>query len=841
MPVFLEIAVNVAQVRGVFHYHAPPELENTLQPGHLVLVPFGKQTVQGVVLARVPTPEVEATRPVLELVDPEPALTAIQIELARELSEETLSPLAACIELMLPPGLSQRAETLYYLHQPQDEWPDDLNQTQKLLLDLLRERGPLRSSQLERRFSRRNWRPAAQALARRGLLHTETILPEPTVRPKTVRTVRLACPPPQAEATLPDLARAGTAALERRQKMLRFILQEGGPVDVSWVYAQSGGNLSDLKALETRNLIAFGESETWRDPLERLSLPYTGPVNLTSDQDAIWETIHAAMQAPAVDDAPPAFLLHGVTGSGKTEIYLKAVEAALAQGRQAIILVPEIALTPQTVRRFLERFPGRVGLVHSRLSAGERYDTWRRARAGLLSVVVGPRSALFTPFPRLGLIVVDECHDESYYQSEIQPAFHARELAVRYAALAQAICLLGSATPEITNYALAQAGRWQLLHLPERILGHRAAIQAQAERFGLQSVYRPLEAEAETIDLPPVELVDMRAELKEGNRSIFSRALQRALADVLSSGRQAILFLNRLGVATYVFCRDCGYNLRCPRCELPLTFHAHREPALVCHHCGYQRGMPPKCPQCGGNRIRQYGAGTETVEAEVQKLFPEARTLRWDRETTRGKDAHAAILAHFADHHADILVGTQMLAKGLDLPLVTLVGVVLADVGLNLPDYRSAERVFQVLTQVAGRAGRGPLGGSVVLQTFQPTHYAIQAASRHDFTAFYQLELAQRRRLGYPPFTRLVRLEVRERTAAQAERQAKALASQIKTWLAGEGRRATRLIGPAPCFFGKLGGVFRWQVVMRGPDPLAVLRGRDLPGVRVEVDPPSLL
>jgi primosomal protein N' (replication factor Y) len=332
----------------------------------------------------------------------------------------------------------------------------------------------------------------------------------------------------------------------------------------------------------------------------------------------------------------------------------------------------------------------------------------------------------------------------------------------------------------------------------------------------------------------------MRQELKAGNRLIFSVALQQALAEVLGRGQQAILFLNRRGTATYVFCRDCGYTLKCPRCDIPLTYHSAGG-VMRCHYCGYERQFPAKCPSCGSQRIRTYGTGTQRVEAEVQAQFPQARTLRWDYETTRKKGAHEIILSHFIAHRADVLVGTQMLAKGLDLPLVTLVGVVLADVGLSLPDYRAAERTFQVLTQVAGRAGRSPLGGQVILQTFQPEHYVIQAAAKHDFKAFFQQELAYRKKLSYPPFNRLVRLEYRHTDPEQAEQAAQELAGLVRLWLEQEERRATRLIGPAPCFFQRIGGLYRWQLILCGPQPVSLLRGRPLGEWRVEVDPQGLL
>ena len=864
MPTYVEIAVNVPQVSGVFHYHLPLELEDHVRPGHLVEVPFGKQRVQGVVLRQVDQPAVAETRPVSGLIDPDVVLTSSQLALAEYMSKSAVAPLSACVNLMLPVGLSQLADTLYTLketllgerHDNALVSAERLSPLQNRLVELLRERGPLRGRQINQALPRRNWRAAANALVRQGLLFTQSVLREPRVQPRSVRTAQLAVSTEVAEAELSNLGRNGTKALQRRQAMLRFLTRERGPVNTSWIYAESGGSLEDLRYLAERGLVNLGESEVWRDPLQDIEFIASQPPPLTGDQAAAWEQIKPGIAAALTGQPVPPFLLHGVTGSGKTEVYLHAVAETIKSGQQAIVLVPEIALTPQTVRRFLARFPGKVGLMHSGLSPGERYDTWRRARQADIAVIVGPRSALFAPFPDLGLIVVDESHDDSYYQSEGLPYYHARRAAIAYARLIGAVCLLGSATPDIASRYRAARGDWRYLRLPGRILAHRQALQAQMKYIAAVrnapgsgagqtkdwpvSHYRPLEQEAAMIDLPPVQVVDMRTELKAGNRSIFSRALQNSLAGVLENGQQAILFLNRRGTATYVFCRDCGYNLLCPRCDIPLTFHSPRK-ALICHHCGYSRKMPETCPNCGSARIRQYGTGTERVEAEVQEFFPGVRTLRWDYGTTRKKGAHDLILENFAAHRADVLVGTQMLAKGLDLPLVTLVGVVLADVGLNLPDYRAAERTFQVLTQVGGRAGRSPLGGQVILQTFQPEHYVIQAAARHDYAAFYQQELQYRRKLGYPPFARLVRLEYRHINGSEAEAAAKEMAAKMRQWLAAAAGPATQMIGPVPCFYARINGMYRWQIILRGPDPVSLLRGRDFGDWRVEVDPPSLL
>jgi primosomal protein N' (replication factor Y) len=851
MTCYVEVAVNVPGVSGTFHYHLPAELEGMVKPGHLVEVPFGRQQVQGVVFRMVDVPEVPETKAVLTLMDEQVVLTPGQISLAKVLEESTLSPLAACIDLMIPPGLAQQADTLYQKGTPVFPISHPLTSLQNRILKLLSERGALRGRQLDNAFRHVDWRASIRPLVNQGLVSTTTVLPPPTVRAKTIRTARLSCPPAVAEAQMDTLARSGSLALQRRQKMLGKLLHEQGEVELPWLFAESGGNLADLQALEKRGLVSLGETQVWRDPLESLEFFPSEPPTLTQDQSAAWKEIQAGILDASQGKSVQPYLLHGVTGSGKTEIYLQAVYETLRLGRRAIILVPEIALTPQTLRRFVSRFPGLVGSMHSRLSAGERFDTWRRARLGQISVVVGPRSALFTPFADIGLIVVDEFHDDTYYQSESQPHYHAREAAVEYARITGAVCLLGSATPDIVSRYQAASRKWHYLHLPLRILAHRQAVENQVQRFGIHSQYRSIGGETETINLPPVEVVDMRAELQAGNRSIFSLSLQDALRETLEHQQQAILFLNRRGSATYIFCRDCGYILKCPRCDLPLTYHLAGSKAalsshagkntLNCHYCGYSRQNPDICPQCRSERIRQYGTGTEKVEGEVQELFPEAHTLRWDFETTRQKGAHDAILSHFANRRANVLIGTQMIAKGLDLPLVTLVGVVLADVGLSLPDIRSAERTFQVLTQVAGRAGRSPLGGQVILQTFQPEHYVIQAASRHDYQAFYGQELAYRRQLHYPPFSHLVRLEYRHRDAGRAESAANSMAAQVKTWLVEDNRRETEIVGPVPCFFSRLGGLYRWQIVLRGPDPASMLRGRSLGDWRIEVNPPSLL
>src|SRR6266498_3181430 len=833
MTIYVQIVVNVPAVSGIFDYAVPESLLGQIGIGYLVIVPFGNKTVQGVVFRFVDQPSVPNVKEIAELVDPLPVLTQPQIALAEAMAESTLSSLAAIVGLFLPIGINQEADVLYQTID-NGRWTIKDGQwstVQRRLLDLLQERGPLRGRQIDSHFRRVEWRNSAGMLVRSGVISSKSILPPPRVRSKYIRVALLAVPPEEAEAEMPNLGMKQTLA--RRQTALRFLIQQPEPVNVSWIYAESGCNLADLYELEERGLIRLFESEIFRDPLERTSkhvqadrYPSKQELELTPEQSAALSEIINAFTTP---DTRPSFFLQGVTGSGKTEIYLRAAEEAIQRGKQAIILVPEIALTPQTVRRFLSRFPGQVGIVHSKLSEGERYDTWRRARTGALKVIIGARSALFSPLPNVGLIVADECHDSSFYQSE-PPFYHAVTASQMYARLAGAVCVLGSATPNVVQ-------RYQAEESSPLPMGEGLGVR------GMQRLELPRRITGS--DLPPVQVIDMREELKTGQRGIFSRSLLKELESTLTRGEQAILFLNRRGTATYIFCRDCGYVLRCPNCDKPLTLHVEEGERLLCHQCGYERQKPKTCPQCGGKQIREYGLGSEKVEAEVNALFPKTRTLRWDWETTRQKDAHEMILTHFANHQADVLIGTQMLAKGLDLPLVTLVGIVLADVGLFLPDPFAGERVFQVLTQVAGRAGRSERGGKVVLQTFDPANQVIQSAARHDTNGFYQYELEQRKRLGYPPFSRLVRLEYRHQDAVTAGSEARKLAGKLGELLVSGNWKQITMIGPVPSFFAKIGGYYRWQIILRGPDPVSILKdesiGRRLVDWRVEVDPISLL
>lgn len=831
---FARLSVNLPAVSGVFDYAIPDEIAGEIGVGSLVTAPFGKQLVQGVVLELVERAAVEETKSLESLLDPVPVLTVAQIELAKWMSDHYLQPLAAMVELMLPTGLSQQADTIFDTIYSNKELSNlELSPVASRIVKLIIEKGALRGRQIDRHFAQVDWRKTAQMLVRKGILRSRSILPPPRVRPKFVRVAQLAVPPEEAEAAMSDLG-STPATLARRQKALHFLIRAVDAVNVSWVYAESGCKLADLEELEERGLIRLFESEVFRDSLEKLENRELGIGNgdivLTLEQNAALKEITNALATFNAQQS--TFLLHGVTSSGKTEIYLRAAEETIKRGRQVIILVPEIALTPQTVRRFLARFPGQVGLIHSKLSEGERYDTWRRAREGKLKVIIGPRSALFAPLGNIGLIVADECHDGSYYQSE-PPFYHAVTSAQHYVRLCGAVFVMGSATPTIEQKFNSTDSALPSGEPPSLNFG------GASHGPGVRARILSLPQRVTDSQLPPVSIVDMRAELKSGNRGIFSRALAESLAETIQRGEQAILFLNRRGTATYVFCRDCGTTLKCPNCDTPLTFHIEKN-GLLCHRCGYQRSMPKKCAVCGSEQIRQYGLGSEKVESDVQALLPQARTLRWDWETTRQKDAHEIILTHFANHQADVLVGTQMLAKGLDLPMVTLVGIILADVGLNLPDPFASEQTFQVLTQVAGRAGRSARGGQVILQTFVPEHYVIQSAAKHDVDGFQRRELTYRRDLGYPPFGHVARLEFRHRESARAESEAKRVLQIVEERLKSA-KRAQTSASAVPCFFAKMDGLYRWQVIVRGPDPASILRGLNFEGWRIEVEPTSLL
>jgi primosomal protein N' (replication factor Y) len=807
---YAEVAVDfpLAQPRS-FSYSVPPNI--SLSVGHAVWVPFGPRLVQGVVLALSEQAQVEETKEIAEAIDPNPVLFPHQVKLAQWIAKHYLSSYFDAAALMLPPGFERRVLTFIQpAPNPSELAISSLTEPQEKLLALLRKEGKLELRKLKKLLRKEKVDTIVEQLLRKGLIIRTRQMEKVKISPRVVSYLRL--------AISGDKARELVAALEHKRasqqaKLLSLLAMELGPMPLPEARRRLKFTSTVLKALTSQDLISIEEVRLQRDPLAHRTFAPTLPLTLTRAQEESWLKIKSEM---GKSDAK-VFLLHGVTGSGKTEIYLRALAQAISLGKKAIVLVPEIALTPQTIDRFASRFPNRVAVLHSKLSAGEQFDEWQRIKNGEFDVVIGSRGALFAPQPDLGLIIIDEEHEWTYKQEEQQPRYHARDVAIKLAELTNSVVILGSATPDVTSYYRAQRGEFQLLELPERI------------------------SSGEPSPLPKVEVVDLRRELKEGNRSIFSRSLAKAITDALNMREQVILFLNRRGTSTFVQCRDCGFVMRCKRCDVALTYHA-AEDELVCHRCNYRTKPPEICPNCQSRRIKFLGIGTQKVEEEVAKAFPQARLLRWDRDVTRGKNAHEKIMNRFLAHEADILIGTQMIAKGLDMPLVTLVGVINADIGLYLPDFHSSERTFQILAQVAGRAGRGKMGGKVIVQSYTPEHYAIAAAAKHDYAGFYNQEIAFRRQQGDPPFSWLARLVYIHTNAARCQKEAERIYRLLEQERDSQGPPNTTLIGPSPAFAQRVRGRFRYQIIIRSPDPTLLLYKLTLPqGWSIDIDPVSLI
>lgn len=816
---YAEVAVNspLAQPR-TFTYSIPPD--SRLSPGHAVWVPFGPRSVQGIVLGLADLPFVEETKEIAQVIGSDPVLSAHHVELARWIAERYAAPYFDSAALMLPPGFERRV-IIFFQQAPNlsEATISSLAAHQRRIMAFLQHKGKVRLQDLKKLSGQGATEAVLSQLVRKGLVVRTQEIEKARVSPRLVTYLTLAVPTDRAQEIVSELERKRAS---QQAGLLRLLVTEPGPIPLPDARRRLVFSSAAFQALRRRNLVSVEEVRVRRDPLAHRTFTATAPPSLTAAQEGAWSQIQAELKRLAAGSAPqsgppPVFLLHGVTGSGKTEIYLQALAQAISLGKRAIVLVPEIALTPQTISRFAERFPNRVAVLHSKLSLGEQFDEWHQIKDGAFDVVIGSRGALFAPQPGLGLIIIDEEHEWTYKQQEQPPRYHARDVAVKLAQLTGSVVILGSATPDVATYHRAQRGEFRLLRLPDRI------------------------TDGETSPLPQVEVIDLRRELKEGNRGILSRSLAASISAAMSNREQIILFLNRRGTATFVQCRDCGFVLRCRRCEVSLTYHA-AEQDLVCHHCNYRTRTPEICPNCWSRRIKFLGVGTQRVEEEVAKAFPGARLLRWDRDITRGKYSHERIMARFLAHEADILVGTQMIAKGLDMPLVTLVGVINADIGLHLPDFRCSERTFQILAQVAGRAGRSKRGGRVIIQTYMPEHYAIAAASKHDYAAFYEKEIAFRRQQGDPPFRRLARLVYNHTNAAHCQKEAERMCQLLRQERDRQGLPNTDLIGPSPAFTQRVRGRFRWQILVRSPDPLPLLSQVAFPqGWAVDIDPVSLL
>ena len=856
-------------------YLVPPELDGTIQPGHLVAVPYGERLVEGLIWrlhatgdeillengVQADTGENFAVRPIRELLDEQPALLPHQIALAEWMAAYYATPLAQVAQMMLPPGLMQRSRYVLRLaedHQEHDGSMEAAPFSIRALVGLLLEDGEIDVERLKKMLGPTRAKQILREVRTQSLVEYGSQLRPPRAKPLVKQLVRLSAQGPALQewyertqervqqglqhaqqvsiehepmpvsgrgrqkkhvalnpwstigvATMPPIEPDQATVAAQRQLAAVELLQQNGDTDWTCNRLRKASSLTNkqLHQLVQDGIITIERAEVRRDPLKGYTLAASTPLALTEDQQ---KALSQIVGAQASSERP--IVLHGVTGSGKTEVYLQALAAVISQGKRGVLLVPEIALTTQAVQRVAGRFPNRVAIIHSDLSIGERYDEWRRIRSGQIDIVIGSRSALFAPVPELGLIILDEEHEPSYKQSDLKPTYHARQVAVQLGQLLHIPVVLGSATPAVETYYRAQQGIYHLVAMPGRI---GAA-------------------------LPPVEIVDLRNELHAGNTSIISRRLHEELENVLERGQQAILFLNRRGAASCVLCRDCGFVAFCNNCDIPLTYHA-TERILLCHYCGRRDKMLHFCPHCKSSSIRYFGLGTEKVQATIQQNFPAARLLRWDRDTARTRGAHAMLLERFARREADILIGTQMIAKGLDLPGVTLVGVVSADIALGLPDYATPERTFNLLTQVAGRAGRGSEAGRVVVQTFNPQHFCIDTASRHDYHEFYAAEIEARRSFGYPPFRQFVKFRFSHKQRHRCQNEALLLYERLTEWIDRLALENTDVVGPAPAAMERVRGQYHWQIIVRGPELHRLLRVIDAPGWSIDIDPVSTL
>ncbi|GIP51909.1 primosomal protein N' [Paenibacillus vini] len=834
-----------------FDYLIPDELKGWIEVGSRVGVPFGRRTVQGFVLSLHRESDMDPARmkPIQELLDLMPPLPPDLVEMAEWMSRKYACSMISALQVMIPAALKGKAER--YISVAEDEGgqdalseadaeagnadsgslfvvPELLTGEEEEIVAYVKAAGQVTMDHLSARFADRAG--DLKGLIRRGIL-AETQMIKDKVRKKTVKTVSAAVSGEEAERAL-----ASFSGQARRQKeVLQFLLEVGVPLSLQEVLSTLRVTAGTVAKLAEKGFAVIEDIEVFRDPYRNRNFKGTDPLERTAEQEVVYGKVTETLDERSYG----VFLLHGVTGSGKTEVYLQTIERCISLGRQAIVLVPEISLTPQMVERFKGRFGGKVAVMHSRLSTGERYDEWRKIREGRVQVAIGARSAVFAPFADLGLIVMDEEHETSYKQEET-PKYHARDVAVYRAHQHNAAVILGSATPSLESY-------------------HAARSQAD-DNFApllLEMKQRPSGSH-----LPGVNIVDMREELRDGNRSMFSRALHEGIAARLERGEQTVLLLNRRGHSTFVMCRTCGYVAGCPECDISLTYH-QKSNNLRCHYCGYAAPAPSICPECNSEHIRYFGTGTQRVEGELAKLFPGIRVIRMDVDTTTEKGSHEKLLQTFREKKGDVLLGTQMVAKGLDFPDVTLVGVIAADTALNFPDFRSAEKTFQLLTQVAGRAGRHQLPGEVFIQTYMPDHYSVIHASRHDYGSFVREELNHRRALHYPPYSRLILVTLSHEKLPLLLRMAENFAGDLRGkaqrlgWYGNLDRFAAEaldILGPVASPIPRIKNRYRFQCMVkyRGPldavrlvretaaDTLANLRDASLQ-ISIDVDPQMLM
>ena len=812
-------------VDNQFSYLLPEQLREKAQVGMRVLAPFGKgdKETEGVIVGfpEQPDVEVEKLKEITDILDDEPFFSEEMLKLTKWMAEYYFSSWGEALKSATPAGVNIISKRVVEIKEidDRDKVLSEMSKTAPLqaqILTTLAWEGKMTINTLKTRLNNQGIYSALSSLESKGFIIVSTEISKPLVRPISDNIVRLAKPISDSELE------AIKQKSPRQARVLEILTSKGEQVTLLSNLAKLANTTpGTIRNLAQKGLLSLEEIEVFRDPLEGEFFNNTKNLELNPDQTSALNEIMGAID----EGKNKVFLLYGVTASGKTEVYMQAIGKMLEKGKGSIVLVPEISLTPQTVFRFASRFGKRVTVLHSKMSPGERYDQWRRIKSGDADIVVGARSAIFAPMPNLGLIVIDEEHETSYKQDDA-PRYHAREVAIKRAELDNAVVVLGTATPSLESYFKASQKEYDLISLPTRI---------------------------DNVRLPPVEVVDMRVELMEKkNRSIFSKSLRDAIEDRLAREEQVILFLNRRGFSTFVLCRECGYVARCKNCDISLTYHSNGE-VMVCHHCNFKEQVPTICPNCKGSYIRHFGTGTQRVEEETHKLFPEASIERMDVDTTTKKGAYKRILEAFRDREIDILIGTQMIAKGLDFPNVTLVGVISADTALNLPDFRAGERTFDLLTQVAGRSGRGQAGGEVVIQTYNPEHYSILAAQDHDYRSFYRQEIVNREMLTYPPFSHFARILLKGTSDSSTMKSADELTSILNAFQEAH-FPDLEVMGPAPAPLARIKNYYRWQILLKAVDPVHIKElvkmaftrlpsqiTKDEVAVTVDMDPMSIL
>lgn len=754
------VDVPASQINQTFDYRIPEKLQPVVKPGIRVVIPFGPRKITGFVIERIEESEFGKLKEIIDVLDLTPVLTQELLYLGKWLADELLSLYIATYHAMLPQVLKAKYE--------------------KEIVRVTEYPLPAALERIYRERNEVNYKEIEQNQELMGLLQKHIEQKDLQIRykvkniaKKKYRTMVMPTEPDKLTQQKDSIASRAVKQLE----IINYFIDNPDPVEERQLLDTLKLTRSSLTALYDKQILNSKKEEVYRNPYEQ-DFPKTEKLTLTTEQNKAIKPILSA-----IDEAQAkTFLLHGVTGSGKTEIYLQAIEQVIQKGEQAIVLVPEIALTPQMVKRFKGRFGSEVAVLHSALSIGEKYDEWRKVQRNEVSVVVGARSAVFAPFENLGIIIIDEEHETTYKQEE-SPRYHAREVAIKRGEYNQCPVILGSATPSLESYARAKKNVYELLTLSKRT-------NEQA--------------------MPEVQIVDMREELHQGNRTMFSRQLIDKIKSCIENGEQIVLLLNRRGYSTFALCRECGHVEECPNCDISLTYHKKRR-LLKCHYCSHEQPIPEHCPVCDSHLIRFFGTGTERVEESLVQLMPEVRIIRMDVDTTSRKGSHERLLQKFADHDADILLGTQMIAKGLDFKNVTLVGVLAADSMLHLPDFRSSEKTFQLLTQVSGRAGRHHLTGEVIIQTYTPEHYSIELASKYDFQGFYKKEMKMRHTFLYPPYVYLVLITITDENEGRVIQVAKKLHYELMQKL----NKGIMILGPSPSPIARIKNRYRFQLIIK--------------------------